>query len=180
MYKTLSSSEVILLYSQYIWLVKMKIHWFSIQATWLYCTHRATEATVVHDERYTDHKHTPLHLRLCLMTCVSNYFKPNVCRHLSVSAHVCFYLGFCLSALAMRMFNGVCENNHLIVASSIWESVYVCLRACVCARLSVMVSLKTKLRKAGISRKFLKKLEEVKQCKWLVKGGLERDLSGWK
>lgn len=35
---------------------------------------RVKGTTIFHSARYTEHKHTPLHLCLCLMTCVSNYF----------------------------------------------------------------------------------------------------------
>ncbi len=85
------------------------------------------------------------------MTCVSNYFKANVCGCLSVFAHVCFYLGLCLSVAAMSVFNGVCGNNHLIVRLPPFEKC-VCMCVCLCVCLSDIFHCKNKLKAAEMQR----------------------------
>lgn len=111
---------------------------------WCYCIQRVEGTAMVRSAKYTEHKHTPLHL--CLMACVSNYFKANVCRCLSACAHVCFYLGLCLCLFQQWVCLMVCAEIHLIVALPPFKMcVYVCLDA--------TFSLSNKLKNAAISVK---------------------------
>lgn len=144
---------IILLFARCYWydclcckVVKISILIFVILDGWCYCIQRVKGTTIVHGARYTEHKHTPLHLCLCLMMCVSNYFKANVCRCLSACAHVCFYLGFCLCLCQQWVCLMVCVEIHLIVTLPPFE-------VCVYVGLGAMFSLSNKLKDADMSGK---------------------------